>query len=165
MQPRVLIVDDESNIRRSLMRLMEAEGLPAVAACNSDEALGILHEQSIDVIIADERMPGMSGTHFLAIVRRRYPDTVRIVLSGQASLDAAVQAINEGEIFRFLTKPWNDDELIAVILEGLARRGRDGEEMAARVRSQRKRHIIEELEKEFPGIGKVDRDSDGSIIL
>jgi two-component system, probable response regulator PhcQ len=165
MHPQILIVDDEPNIRHSLMRLFDSEGFQAIPASDSESALEVLREQAIDVIISDERLSGMSGVEFLSLVHQEYPETIRIILTSQANVESAIRAITAGEISRYLLKPWKDEELQAAILDGLERRSGPSDQLAALRNTQRKRLIIEELEKDYPGIGKVDRDPDGSIIL
>jgi DNA-binding NtrC family response regulator len=110
-------------------------------------------------------MPAMSGAEFLAQVRRDHPDTIRIILTGQASLESAIRAINEGEIFRFLTKPCSPVDLgqaihHALLLKNLSR---ESGRLVAAAREQRS--LIDELERRHPGITKVERTEDGRILL
>ena len=79
----------------------------------------ILAGNDIDVVVSDERMPGMTGSQFLSEVRKQWPNTIRMILSGQADLEAAVRAINEGEVYRFLLKPCHPKDLQMTILQGL----------------------------------------------
>ncbi len=113
----LLLVDDEPNIISALQRLLRRDGYTILSCEGPDQAMKILDERPVDVILSDQRMPGMSGVEFLRLVKRTYPDTVRIVLSGYADLQFITDAINEGSIYKFLTKPWDDDQLRLQIRE------------------------------------------------
>lgn len=110
-QRNLLLVDDEENISRSLVRLLKRDNYNIYTASSGLEGLEILRSNEIGVIISDQRMPEMSGTEFLSLVSKEYPDTIRIVLSGYTELKAVTGAINEGKIYKFFTKPWDDDLL------------------------------------------------------
>jgi len=110
-KPRVLIVDDEENILASLRRLLRREPYELVSASSAQEALRVMESGPVQLIITDYRMPGMTGTELLHEVQRRWPDTLRIVLSGYSEVKAIISAINEGAIYKFISKPWNDEEI------------------------------------------------------
>ncbi len=117
----ILFVDDEVNILRSLRRLFfDVEEYEIHTAESGPEALALL-EQGLRpaVVVSDQRMPGMSGAELLAEVRRRCPETVRIILTGYADIDAAIEAINKGAVFRYIAKPWNDAEFRQAIADGV----------------------------------------------
>ena len=122
MKPKILLVDDEPNITQALTKRLRHEDYEILSAPSAEEALQILAREPIDVVVADEQMPGMSGSELLAVVSREYPDTVRIILTGQANLEAAVRAINEGQIYRFLEKPCAAEELAAIIRQAVQQR-------------------------------------------
>jgi len=107
----LLLVDDEENVLRSLVRLFRRDGYRILAAGNVRDAFDLLATNDVQVILSDQRMSDMSGTEFLGRVKMLYPDTVRMVLSGYTDLATVTDAINRGAIYRFLTKPWNDEEL------------------------------------------------------
>ncbi|GEM_PF-6029288 len=107
----LLLLDDEPNILRSLRRVFRAHAYTVHAANTPDEAFEMLARYPVGVVMSDQRMPLMRGTDFLARVKQLYPDTVRIVLSGYTELQSITEAINEGSIYKFLTKPWNDNNL------------------------------------------------------
>lgn len=117
----LLILDDEENIRRSLMRLLRRDGYHILEAGSATEAFELLATNPVQVIVSDQRMPGMSGTEFLNQVKEMYPDTVRMVLSGFTDLASVTDAINKGAIYKFLTKPWDDEALRAQVLEAFRR--------------------------------------------
>lgn len=114
-QPTLLLVDDEENILSSLTRMLRRDGYRILTATSADGALDLLGRNDVQVVISDQRMPGTSGTELLSKVKEMYPDTVRMVLSGYTDLAAVTAAINEGAIYKFLTKPWSDGELRAQI--------------------------------------------------
>lgn len=107
----LLLVDDEPNILSALKRLVRQDGYKILLANSGLEALEILKEHKVDVIISDQRMPVMTGVEFFRQAKVKYPDTIRIVLSGYTELQSITDAINEGSIYKFLTKPWDDGQL------------------------------------------------------
>lgn len=111
LQRTLLLVDDEPNIVAALKRLFRRDGHIILTAYSGLEALEVLASNKVDVIISDQRMPGMTGVEFLRAAKVRYPDTIRIVLSGYTELQSVTDAINEGAVYRFLTKPWDDQQL------------------------------------------------------
>ncbi len=112
-QHTVLFVDDEVNILKALQRLLRSQDMNVLSASRGQEALELLEKTSAQVVISDQRMPEMSGVDLLSQVRERWPDVVRMMLTGYTEIDVAVEAINRGESHRLITKPWNDDELRA----------------------------------------------------
>ncbi len=120
MSTTILCVDDEENILASLKRLLRKESYRLLTASSGAEGLAILEKETAQLVISDQRMPSMSGTEFLQKVKELYPDTVRVVLSGYADVTVILDSINKGEIYRFLTKPWNDEELKIHIRQCLA---------------------------------------------
>lgn len=108
----LLIVDDEPSNLSTLRRLLRREGYRVLTAGGGQEGLELLAVNKVQVIISDQRMAGMSGTQFMGIVRELYPDTIRIILSGFTDLAAVTDSVNQGELFKFMTKPWEDGELV-----------------------------------------------------
>jgi DNA-binding NtrC family response regulator len=117
---RVLFVDDDPSVTDAMRRSLRDEPYQVATAGSGDEALAVLRKGPVDVIVSDEMMPGMSGSDLLALVRRDYPGTARMILTGQATLDAAIRAINEGEVYRFFTKPARTIDLALAIRQALA---------------------------------------------
>lgn len=116
-QRTLLLVDDEENILAALKRLFRRDGYRILTAISGEEGLRLLAQNDVDVIVSDQRMAAMTGGEFLRRVKTLYPDTVRLVLSGYTELQSITDAINEGAIYKFLTKPWDDDLLRANIEE------------------------------------------------
>jgi diguanylate cyclase (GGDEF)-like protein len=110
-QRTLLLVDDEENVLSSLKRVLRRGGYRILTAGSAAEAFEVLAIHDIQVIISDQRMPVMSGTAFLRRVKDLYPNTVRMVLSGYTELTSVTEAINQGAIYKFLTKPWEEDDL------------------------------------------------------
>ena len=116
----ILCVDDEANVLKALRRLFLDEDYEIITAESGEEGLEELdNEPGVQVVISDYRMPGMNGVDFLKEVYARRPDTVRIVLSGYADTASIVSAINDGQIYKFIPKPWNDDELRVTIANAI----------------------------------------------
>ncbi len=111
----VLFVDDEVNILKAIQRLLRHEPMNVLTASRPHEALEMLDRQPCQVVVSDQRMPEMSGVDLLSAVRERHSDIVRMMLTGYTEMNIAVEAINRGEIYRLITKPWNDDELKATL--------------------------------------------------
>lgn len=117
--PGVLFVDDEVNILRALARLFRTEPIRLYTASSAQEALEILESESIQVVVSDQNMPRVRGVQLLEQIRQRSPDVIRIMLTGYTEMHIAVQAINKGEIYRLITKPWNDEELRTTVRQAL----------------------------------------------
>ena len=119
---RVLFVDDEQNITECPKKGIHRYDIVVLAATNGPDALDMLKAHDISVVVSDNVMPDMAGTQFLDEAKRIAPDSIRIMLTGHADVLAAVEAINRGEVFKFLTKPWDDNELRNTILHSIDRR-------------------------------------------
>lgn len=114
---KTLCVDDEANVLKALRRtFMDEENYQVYLAQSGAEGLDILESvEGIAIVISDYRMPGMTGVEFLRQVYERWPDTVRIVLSGYADTSVVVEAVKLGHIYKFISKPWDDKELLTNI--------------------------------------------------
>ena len=119
---RLLCVDDEPNILSALRRVFRGQPYVVETAASGAEALERLAQAPCDGVISDMRMPGMDGAELLERVRQRWPETVRILLTGFADITSTIAAINQGEIFRYLAKPWNEAELLHTVEQALARK-------------------------------------------
>ena len=111
----ILFVDDEKSVLNSLKRLLRKEDYEIMTAQSGKEGLDIIASNDVQVIISDQRMPEMSGTEFLAEVKKDFPDIIRIILSGYTDVDVVIDTINEGNIYKFFHKPWDDQSLILEI--------------------------------------------------
>ncbi|OIN93531.1 MAG: two-component system response regulator [Comamonadaceae bacterium CG1_02_60_18] len=111
----MLCVDDEPSILSALRRLFRANGLTIQVATSGAEGLDLLEQQPFDVVVSDMRMPQMDGVAFLEQVRQRWPDTLRLLLTGYADVNAIMGAINRGEIYRYIAKPWDDNDMVLIV--------------------------------------------------
>ena len=117
---RILCVDDEPSILSALKRLFRSQGFAILTANSGKEALEMLAAEPVDLVISDMRMPEMDGAQFLGEVFARWPETTRILLTGYADATTTIAAINRGHIWRYVSKPWNDDELLQAVHQALA---------------------------------------------
>jgi DNA-binding NtrC family response regulator len=172
----MLVVDDETNVlnalRRALLRAFAGDDLHIEIFDDPRLALERVGNQVFDLVMSDFRMPPMDGVTFLKGVRQLQPDAVRLILSASTDFDALMTAINEAEIFRYLTKPWDDAELVATVRLGLARREQllEDRRLADESRFFQGDMSVEEielqrLEADEPGITKVKWGPDGSVLL
>lgn len=120
-QHTLLFVDDEPSILSALCRLFRREGYQLLTASSGAQGLERLGEHEVSLIVSDQRMPQMIGAEFLGRARVVSPHSIRIMLTGYSDIDAAKQAINEGGIYRYITKPWDDEQLKAIVREALER--------------------------------------------
>lgn len=120
-QHTIMLVDDEVSIVRALQRLFRREGYKIMTATSGPEGLNTLRnaQDLVALIISDQRMPGMSGAQFLEKAREIFPNSIRFLLTGYSDVEAIIEAVNRGEIHRYLTKPWNDNDLLLQVKQGL----------------------------------------------
>jgi len=159
----VLFVDDEPALLEGIKVNLRKEPYRILTSTSGAEALELLAKQAVDVIVSDERMPGMSGTDLLATVRTRYPATMRVMLTGQANLEATIRAINEGEVYRFLIKPCTPVQLAQTIRDALLLKKLLHASSKLLDASRRQGRYMDALEEESPGITQVDFADDGRI--
>ncbi|MEO8670710.1 MAG: EAL domain-containing protein [Tahibacter sp.] len=117
----LLLLDDEENVIRALVRLLRRDGYNIVTATSAEQAFELLANEPVQVIISDQRMPDISGTDFLHKVKELYPATIRLILSGYSDFASLTDAINRGAVYRFVAKPWDDEELRRTIREAFRR--------------------------------------------
>ncbi len=161
----ILLVDDEKNVLSALERSLRKEPYTLLTAGGAQEGLTLLSAREVSVVVSDYNMPGMNGLAFLKQVKVEYPHILGIMLTGQAELDIAVQAINEAGVYKFIQKPWNDADLKITLrrtLEWLDLAS-ERDRLLQKVRSRET--ILSELEKQHPGITRVDRDADGCLLF
>jgi len=119
--PCILFVDDEPSILSALRRLFRPQGYRVLMAEGGAAGLALLESETVDLVVSDMRMPEMDGVQFLEQVRDRFPDIVRILLTGYADITSTIGAINRGEIHRYICKPWDDQEMLLSVSDGLRR--------------------------------------------
>ncbi len=169
---RLLLLDDEENVVRALRRLLTARGYEVEYFTDPNAALARAEVTPFDLVISDYRMPQMDGVQFLTALREKQPDAGRLILSAYTDLTALLGAINEAQIYRFVSKPWNEAELLTVIEQALGHRALllENERLADKVRQQQGVISAQELElkrlaREHPALMDVKRDASGAIIL
>ncbi|OGT01081.1 MAG: two-component system response regulator [Gallionellales bacterium RIFCSPLOWO2_12_FULL_59_22] len=120
--PRILVVDDEAFILSSLQRLLRNSGFEVLTADSGTAGLAVLERETIDVVISDMRMPGMTGAEFLEQTFSRWPNVKRILLTGYADVASTIAAVNKGKIWRYIAKPWDDEDLLLTVQQAAAHR-------------------------------------------
>jgi response regulator RpfG family c-di-GMP phosphodiesterase len=126
--PSILCVDDEPSILSALRRLFRAKGFQVRVAEGGQAGLDVLSAEPVDLVISDMRMPEMDGVMFLDQVRQRWPDTMRLLLTGYADITSIMGAINKGEIYRYIAKPWDDNDIILIVRGALQQRAMEQEQ-------------------------------------
>ncbi len=170
---RLMIVDDEEHILSALKRsLKRGTNWEIELFSSGQEALKRAHEVDFDLFLSDYRMPEINGVEFLAQVKIIQPEAMRLILSGYSDFEGLLGGINKAEIFRFINKPWQDDDLRSTIEQALQHRAVmvENRRLADQVRSQQwqldeQSKILAELEAESPGITHINWTDDGAIIL
>lgn len=141
----LLCVDDEPGILSALRRLFRRTGYRVLTAQGGVDALEQLNKEAIDLVISDMRMPHMDGVALLEQVKLRHPEVIRLLLTGYADMDSTVAAINLGQIQRYITKPWNDDELLLVVSEAFERRALEQEKRRLEALTARQNEALRTL--------------------
>jgi DNA-binding NtrC family response regulator len=160
----VLIVDDEPEILNTLRRQLRAEGYRLLMTTSPIEALNLVAKGGVDVILADIDMPEMNGLELVASLRRDHPAIVRLLLTGDSSVESALDAINRGEVFRYLTKPWDREALRLTLRESIARQDELRSAAAASQRAADRDRLLRGLVEQQPGILEVRREDEVYVI-
>lgn len=164
-QSKILLVDDSEYILKALRRTFADEDYVIFTAKSASEAINILNAENIDLLITDENMPGVTGTDLLKTMRRQYPDVIRIMITGLTDIEVAKNAINNGEIYRFFNKPWNDFELLVSVRHALNQKMLEKENTQLKSVVRRQEELLHQLEEEYPGISEKNISEDGAIII
>jgi two-component system probable response regulator PhcQ len=151
----LLIVDDEPAILKALQRIVRDDGYKVLTALDGEEALRLVAAESVDIVLSDMDMPGMSGLDLMVRLRRNHPAAVRLLLTGRGTLAAAVGAINDGEVYRFMTKPWDIDELREVLRQAAARAMKNRTDGQLGESTGERTARLTALERQHPGITSV----------
>ncbi len=155
--PLVICVDDDEAMLGTVVRCLKREPIEIRSTLSASQALSWIANDEIAVLVSDYDMPEMTGAQLAGHARRVRPETVRILLTGQRNLETAIDGINQGEIFRFLNKPFDNEQLRAAVNAGVARNRELLAMSGDRERRQRREALRAALESEYPGISKVDR--------
>ena len=162
----ILLVDDEPNILNTLNRLLRAEDreiLTVETAALAWEKLKSI--DGADLVISDNRLPDISGIDFLVKVRHLYPDTIRILITGYPDLDSAIQAINKGQVYRYITKPWENEELKLIVKQGLDYYDmlRDNRALLRIARQQA--DWLKNIQQKYPDVSQAEFSKSGLYII
>lgn len=162
--PTLLIVDDDRNARTAMARELD-DLCTVVTAESAEDALQLLGHRVVHVVLSDHDMPGMCGLDLLRNVKLRWPLVQRLMITASDDFQVAVRAINLGEVSRFVTKPWREDELRCSVRQALDHAALELEVRALREQARRHHARLGELERRFPGITQLRRDTSGAILL
>ncbi|MBA2540923.1 MAG: response regulator [Deltaproteobacteria bacterium] len=155
--PLVICVDDDEAMLGTVVRCLKREKIEIRSTLSASQALSWISSEDVAVLVSDYDMPEMTGAQLAGHARRVRPETVRILLTGQRSLETAIDGINQGEIFRFLNKPFDNEQLRSAVNAGVTRNRELLAMSGDRERRQRREALRADLETEYPGISKVDR--------
>lgn len=171
-KPVIALIDDEPEILNALVRLFRHRDWLVLTCSDARTAHAELTHHHLDLIISDYRMPGVDGVTLLNQFKQSHPDALRLVLSGQADLEGVLNAVNDSEVYRFILKPWSNEDLLVTLDNALRYKqmALENRRLAETVRRQQReleqqKKELERLESEAPGITQVERDKDGFIIL
>jgi DNA-binding NtrC family response regulator len=164
-KPRVLFVDDDTSITQTMRVALRKEPWELLTANSADEAVAVMTQSPADVVISDEKMPGTNGSDLLADLRRRWPTTIRMMLTGQATIDDAMHAVNEGDVWRFFLKPTDMVDLRQSIRQALIHAALVREGRRLLVAAEEEARIVRDLERSYPGIRIERRPSDGRLVI
>ncbi len=159
----ILVVDDEEATRNALARVLESAGYTVHTASGGKEALRMAEEQPIQLVISDYHMPDMTGIELFMLLRERHPNICRIMVTGQADKDVVVRSINDGEVYRFIQKPWDNSVLRVTVhfaFETLALEAENRRLLAA---VRRQIEFAREMEKAFPGSAELTPEEEEAI--
>ncbi len=156
-KPLVVCVDDDDAMLATVQRCLKREPIEIRGTLSASEALGWIASEDVAVLVSDYDMPEMTGAQLAGHARRVRPETVRILLTGKRTLETAIDGINQGEIFRFLNKPFDNEVLRQVVAEGVARNKELLAMSGDRERRERREALRTALEAEYPGISAVSR--------
>lgn len=161
----IVCVDDDESMLAAVSRTLRREPTFEVRSTTScAQVLDWIQNEQVAVLVSDYEMPEMTGAQVAGIARRLRPETVRILLTGRRTLDTAIDGINQGEIFRFLNKPFEDKQLRQAVLDAVARNSELIALSGDRQKRERREALRDALEQEYPGISKVERDGEVFVV-
>ena len=164
-QKNILVVDDEDSVRDSLATVLEREGYVVHQAPSGDEALHLLKERPIQLVISDHNMPGMSGVEFLKLVRERHPHILRIMLTGDPDPSVVIRSVNEGEVYRFIKKPWDNTMLRVTVYFAFETMQLEQENRRLMGALRRQLSFLRDMERDFPYLSALTRDDDAALLV
>ena len=162
----ILLVDDERNVLNALIRLLRDEDREIYTAETASQAWERLKELGgVNLVISDNRLPDISGIDFLVKVRRLYPDTIRMLITGYPGFDSAIEAINKGQVYRYIPKPWENEELKLTVKQALDYYDvlRDNRALLRIARQQAE--LLKAAQKKYPELSELGFDKTGMYII
>jgi len=155
---KILIVDDDKGVLSALKRLFMEDRYEIYTAESGEYGLKVLEKETIHLILTDQKMPGMNGIEFLEKTIDKYPDVIRIIITGYAELQDAIRAVNSGCVYKFIQKPWNNDDLRITVRRALEQYSLLIKNRDLTMELKKRDSILEKLEREYPGITKRPKD-------
>ena len=163
--PLIVCVDDDEAMLNTVVRCLKREQIDIRFTLSANEALGWIAKEEVAVVISDYEMPGMTGAQLAGHAKRIRPETVRILLTGKRTLETALDGINQGEIFKFLNKPFDSEQLRGAVRAGVQRNRELLEMSGDRQRRERREALRAALEAEYPGISQVTRHANEPYVV
>jgi DNA-binding NtrC family response regulator len=164
-QKHILVVDDEESIRDSLTAVLEREKYVVHQAEGGEAALLLLKQHPVQLVISDQNMPGMTGIEFLKLVRERFPHVIRIMLTGDPDPTIIIRSVNEGEVYRFLKKPWDNTMLRVTLYFAFETLQLEEENRRLITALRRQVNFLRDLQRDFPYLTAMTRDEDAELLL
>ena len=162
----ILLVDDEESVRDALEGVLSREGYKVLQADSGEAGLRVLKEErGVQLVISDHNMPGMTGIEFLKLVRERHPHVMRLMLTADPDPNVIIRSINEGEVYRFLRKPWDNTLLRVTIYFAFESLTLEDENRRLVAALRRQVNFLRDLEKDFPYLAALTRDEDAQLLL
>ncbi|MCD4780057.1 MAG: response regulator [Candidatus Omnitrophica bacterium] len=162
---KILLVDDEEMILTALVRTLRSKEYHFFTAPSAEEALEIINREKIDLVISDYKMGEVNGLQLLEEISEVSPDTLNILLTGNADIHMAIDAVNKAVLYKFILKPWDNEELKISIKRALEQKDLLTQNTFLANELQKRDKVISDLENQYPGISDVDADPSGNIIL
>jgi len=163
---KILLLDDERNILNALTRLLRSEERQIFTAETAAEAWKELREVGgVDLVISDNRLPDISGIDFLVKVRQLFPDTIRILITGYPGLDSAIEAINKGQVYRYIPKPWENKELKLIVQQALDYYDVVKDNRALLRIARHQAELLKAAQKKYPELSQTGFDKAGMYII
>ena len=162
---KVLLIDDEPDVLDTLESILTDDGYEVATAHGGQDALDLVDTFPAEIVLSDYMMPGMCGVELLHKIKQRLPHIVPILITGRGDMKISIESINQGEIFRFLLKPWNNEELRMTLQTAFKYHDVILENERLTKTVQKQSSLIDEIEKKYPGISEMKIEEDGTILL
>lgn len=163
---KVLLVDDETAVLHAVRRIFGRSQLVELLTVQDPfEAMKIVADGEIALVISDQQMPGMTGLEFLSWVNATHPEIVKIIMTGDTDIQTAVQAINDIGVYKFIRKPWNNDDLYWTVVRALEMAGIRQKNLELQAELDEKDRCLQRYERLYPGITTIERDANGVIVI